>query len=464
MDYGQFFITTAIDYVNSVPHIGHAYEKIAADVVARYWRARGAKVFFLTGTDEHGAKVAEAARHQNLSPKIFTDQVVQKYKNTWRALNLSYDYFIRTTEPAHEKFVQEFIQKIYNNGEIYKDKYAGLYCVGCEEYKNKSELEDGKICSIHHKECQLIEEEIYFFRLSKYQNQLIEAIQGRKILIEPEKRRNEIFQFLTKEPLRDLAISRSKVEWGIPVPWDKGQTIYVWVDALLNYISGGHGFWPAQLQIVGKDIFRFHAIIWPALLLAAGLELPEQLFIHGFLTVNGQKISKTLGNVIDPVEIAQVYGADPLRYFLFREVPFGEDGDFSLARFDERYRADLANDLGNLLQRVLMMAQKYKLTWTYRPSMKKYPKIDQAMENLNFAQALNLIWVIINNANKMIDTEKPWELAKNSPEKLVKLITELLNILNDVSRLIAPFMPETSEKMIIQLKTNRIQPLFPRRK
>lgn len=460
----KFFITTPIYYVNDSPHIGHAYTTIAADILARYWKGRGAKVFFLTGTDEHGLKIAQAAGKNNVSPKDFVDRVSQQYQNAWQALNINYDNFIRTTDPAHEKFVQAFLQKIYDNSEIYKDKYQGLYCIGCEEYKNEKDLEKGNICPLHKQECDLIEEEIYFFKLSKYQDQILEAIQGGKLIIEPESRRNEIFQFLAKEPLKDLAISRSKVPWGIAVPWDKSQTIYVWVDALLNYLSGGEGFWPPQLQLIAKDIFRFHAIIWPAMLMAAGLDLPKKLFIHGYFTINGQKMSKTLGNVIDPVEIAKVYGVDPLRYFLFREVPFGEDGDFSLARFDERYRADLANDLGNLLQRTLMMAQKYKLLWTYQAPTKKYPAIDKAMEGLRFHEALNLIWQVINNANKQIDQRKPWELAKTDQSKLVELLAELLNTLNDVAKLIAPFMPETAEKMVTQLKTNRIQPLFPRQK
>lgn len=464
MSYEKFFITAAIDYVNSIPHIGHAYEKIAADILARYYRNQGVKVSYLVGTDEHGMKVAQAAQKNKITPKDFVDQISQKYQDTWKALNVGYDQFIRTTDPDHEKFVQEFLQKIYDNGEIYKDKYQGLYCVGCEEYKTENELDKGKICPLHQKECDLIEEDIYFFKLSKYQNQIIEAIQSRKLVIEPESRRNEIFRFLAKEPLKDLAITRSKVPWGIAVPWDKNQTIYVWVDALLCYLSGGEGYWPPQLQLVGKDIFRFHAIIWPAMLMAAGYELPEKLFIHGFLTVNGQKMSKTLGNVLNPAEIAEVYGADALRYFLFREVPFGEDGDFSLARFDERYRADLANDLGNLLQRTLMMAQKYKLTWIYQAPTKKYPEIDKAIEELRFADALNLIWQEISSANKKIDHEKPWTLVETDKPKLAEIMAELLNTLNDVSKLIAPFMPETSEKMITQLKTNRIQPLFPRKK
>ena len=464
MDYGRFFITTAIDYLNSVPHIGHAYEKIGADITARYWRGRGAEVYFLTGTDEHGAKVAQSALNKEIKPKEFVDEMADKYKTTWEALNISYDNFVRTTDPGHEKFVQDFMQKLYDNGDIYKDKYNGLYCVGCEEYKVVEDLEPGNICPIHKKECQKIEEEIYFFKLSKYQDQIIEAIQSKKFLIEPETRRNEIFKFIAKETLRDLAVSRSKVEWGIALPWDSSQTIYVWVDALLNYISGSKGLWPAQLQLVGKDIFRFHAIIWPALLIAAGYELPEKLFIHGFLTVNNQKISKTTGNVIDPVEIAQIYGADALRYFIFREVPFGADGDFSLDRFDSRYRSDLANDLGNLLQRTIVMANNSQVNWTYSQSIKKYPEIDAAMEELKFSEALTLIWKIISELNVQIDAEKPWVLAKTNPVKNEEILSGMLSTLSDIAKLIEPFMPETSAKMVAQLKNRKPEPLFPRKK
>jgi methionyl-tRNA synthetase len=464
MDRGRFFITTPIFYANSAPHIGHANAIIAADILARYWKNRGAEVFFLTGTDEHGAKVAQAAAEKNMQPKAFVEKVSLQYKAAWSFLNIEYDNFIRTTESYHEKFVQEFLQKLYDNGDIYKDKYSGLYCVACEEYKIKKELLPGDICPIHKTKCQKVFEEIYFFKLSKYQNQIMEAIQSKKLVIEPEKRKNEVFQFLAKEPLRDLAITRSKVPWGIPVPWDKSQTIYVWVDALLNYISGSRGLWPPTIQLLGKDIFRFHAIIWPALLLATGYELPEKLFVHGFLTVNGQKISKTIGNVIDPIEIAKVYGVDALRYFLFREVPFGEDGNFSIDRFEKRYKSDLANDLGNLLQRVLVMKQKYKIKWDYKISTRVYRHINQAIEDLHFSAALEAIWKMISEANKQIDMERPWELAKTNPDRLNKLIGGLLEALSDIANLVSPFMPETSRKIIDQLETGRMVPLFPRKK
>lgn len=462
MHRGRFFITTSIHYVNAQPHIGHAYEMLAADILSRYWRKRGAEVFFLTGTDEHGLKVQQAAMKENIAPKEFADRISAQYKTAWAFLNIKYDNFIRTTDPSHEKFVQGFVQKLHDLGEIYKDKYEGIYCIGCEEYKIAEDLEPGQICPIHKKKCEKVSENIYFFKLSKYQDQLMEAIQSKKLIIEPEARRNEIFQFLSKEPLQDLAISRSKVDWGVPVPWDKTQTIYVWVDALLNYLSGSRGIWPASLQLIGKDIFRFHAIIWPAMLLAGGYELPEKIFIHGFLTVNGQKMSKTVGNVIDPTELAKVYGVDALRYFLFREVPFGSDGDFSIDRFEKRYKADLANDLGNLLQRVIVVANNHQIKWDYLVPDQKYYEIDLAMEELRFSDALSLIWAIITEANKAIDMEKPWEKGKD-PEKTKKFLSGLLHTLALISGLLEPFMPETSKKMIDQLETGKAEPLFPRK-
>lgn len=459
-----FFVTTAIDYVTEPPHIGHAYEKLAADIVARYWRRRGREVFFLTGTDEHGLKVAQAAQKRGLEPKQFASENALKYQATWSALEIKYDNFIRTTDPEHEKYVQEFVQKLYDLGEIYKDRYQGLYCVGCEEYKVSNELLPGNICPIHKTKCQGVYEDVYFFRLSRYQSQILNCLKTERIKIEPLKRRHEIISFLTKEPLQDLAISRSKVSWGIPIPWDKSQTIYVWIDALLNYITGSRGNWPPSLHIIGKDIFRFHCIIWPAMLLATGLELPRKIFIHGFLTVGGEKLSKSRGNVIDPLQIAKMYGVDALRYFLFREVPFGQDGDFSIDRFEKRYRADLANDLGNLVQRVITMANKYQISWQYRTITKPFRGIDQAIEDLAFDKALDLIWQIITEANQRIDSEKPWELAKNNPEKLSEVIALLLQAISQIAYQIEPFLPETSWSIIEQLKSLKPYVLFPRKK
>ena len=457
-----FFITTAIHYVTDIPHIGHAYEMIAADILARYWRRRGRDIFYLAGTDEHGQKIMQAAQKKGVPPKEFVDEISLHYKAAWAALEIRYDNFIRTTDPAHEKYVQEFVQKLYDLGEIYKDRYEGLYCIGCEEYKTKNELSVSNICKIHKTKCEGVFEDIYFFKLSKYQKQLIDVIEKKKIEIEPIERRNEILSFLKKEPLRDLAISRSKVSWGVPLPWDKTQTIYVWVDALLNYITGARGHWPPSLQLIGKDIFRFHCIIWPALLLATGLELPRKIFIHGFLTVDGEKISKSRGNIIDPLQIARIYGVDALRYFLFSEMPFGQDGDFTIDRFEKRYCSDLANDLGNLVQRVIIMANRYKISWQYKTVTKSYFQIDRAIENLEFHKALNLIWDIVVEANKKVDTEKPWELFEKDPKKLEEVISQLLGAISQIAFQIDPFLPETSWLIVEQLKSMKPDHLFPR--
>lgn len=459
-----FFVTTAIDYASDLPHIGHAQEKIAADILARYWRRRGREVFFLTGTDEHGLKVFQAAQKKGQEPKAFVDEIALKYQATWSALEIKYDNFIRTTDPEHEKYVQQFVQKLYELGEVYKDRYQGLYCVGCEEYKVKSELLPGNLCPIHKTPCQAVYEDVYFFRLSKYKEEILNIIKQKKIIVEPESRRNEIISFLTKEPLQDLAISRSNVSWGIPIPWDTSQTIYVWVDALLNYITGSRGNWPPSLHIIGKDIFRFHCIIWPAMLLAVGLEQPRKIFIHGFLTIDGERISKTKGNIIDPLQIAKIYGVDPLRYFLFREAPFFQDGDFSVDRFERRYKADLANDLGNLVQRVLALANQNKIVWQYRTITKPFHQIDQAIEDLKFDRALELIWDIITEANQRIDAEKPWELAKTNPKRLTEIISQLLQALSQIAYELEPFMPETAWSITEQLKSLKPYVLFPRKK
>ncbi|MBM2821122.1 MAG: metG [Candidatus Berkelbacteria bacterium] len=457
-----FYITTAIDYVTDLPHIGHAYEKTAADILTRYWRRRGRNVFFLTGTDEHGLKVAQAAQKKGQEVREFVENIALKYKATWSAIEIKYDNFIRTTDPEHEKYVQQFVQKLYDMGEIYKDRYQGLYCVGCEEYKTVSELLPGNTCSVHKTLCQAVFEDVYFFRLSKYQEKILDIIQSGKMLVEPVERRNEIISFLTKQPLQDLAMSRSKVSWGILVPWDTSQTIYVWIDALLNYITGSRGNWPPSLQLIGKDIFRFHCIIWPALLMAMGYELPRKILIHGFLTINGERISKTTGNTIDPLQIVKMYGVDPLRYFLFREVPFGQDGDFSVDRFEKRYKSDLANDLGNLVQRVLTMAVKYNIKWEYKTITKPFHQIDQAIEDLKFDKALELIWDMITESNQKIDLEKPWQL-ENNPKKLTEIISQLLQTLSQIAFQIDPFMPETSWAIIEQLKSRKAYVIFPRK-
>lgn len=472
----KFYVTTPIYYVNDVPHIGHAYTTIAADVLARHHRQKGDDVFFLTGTDEHGAKIAEAAARAGKEPEIFVDELAPKFQEVWKKLNINYSEFFRTTNPEHEKMVSEFIQKIYNNGFIEKRSYTGLYCVSCERYYKPEELIDGK-CPDHNRECVEQSEENYFFLLSKFQDQLIKKIELGEMVIGPASRKNEILSKL-KLGLEDVSISRTNVKWGIPVPFDPDQTIYVWFDALLNYFTATkiyhkEDFWPADLHLMAKDILWFHAVIWPAMLSAYGgadFPLPRQVFAHGFFTINGQKMSKTLGNVIDPNEVVDKFGADAVRYALLREFPFGEDGDISVKKIGERYKNDLGNSLGNLLQRVVAMINKYnvkvdpskKNLISDTVSMLHQPSINKLIEELRFDTALVNIWRVVDFCNRAINENKPWELAKSDKTKLDELLQIISEYLFRISEAIAPFMPETAEKMKKQLETLQPEPLFPR--
>ncbi|MBO7238210.1 MAG: methionine--tRNA ligase, partial [Elusimicrobiaceae bacterium] len=363
----KFFITTPIYYVNSVPHIGHAYTTIALDILARYKRQQGADVHFLTGTDEHGANIEKSATAKGVSPQEWTDQISAQYRQMWKELNISYDDFIRTTDPKHEHVVQAVFEKLLKQGDIYKGSYSGKYCLSCEQYYDESEMLEGGLCPVHKRPLTEVHEETYFFKLSKYEQPLLKFYAENPGFLSPKYRANEILSFV-KSGLRDLSVSRTKVKWGVQVPSDPAHTVYVWFDALINYISAtGAGtvlcedkaeheahlaklgaksfedFWPADVHLVGKEIFRFHSVIWPAMLMALGLPLPKKVFAHGWWTVEGEKMSKSLGNVVNPVELAQKYGVDPVRAFLFREVPFGQDGDFSMTSFKNRYNSDLAN-------------------------------------------------------------------------------------------------------------------------
>jgi len=475
----KYYLTTPIYYVNDKPHIGHAYTTIAADILARYWRKKGRDVFFLAGSDEHGKKIEQAAKRANLSVKEFVDKASKVFMDTWKKLKISNDFFIRTTDPAHVLLVQNFLKEVFKKGDIYRGTYCGLYCVSCEAYLREDELNEGR-CPIHKQIPERIKEKVYFFRLSKFQKELIALIQDKKLDLEPEERRNEVLSFLQKQTLEDLAISRSKVKWGIPLPWDNNQTVYVWVDALLNYVSApqmaGEKLWPANLHLLAKDILRFHAIIWPALLLSAGMELPKKIFIHGYLTSNGEKMSKTRGNVIDPLFISKKYGIEALRYYLFREVAFGKDGDFSEKKLKNVYNSELSNELGNLLQRTLTMINKYRVKISKDKAEKRIERsgIEEAIENLRFKEALQGINDLVKKANTLIDEKKPWKLypkvkqassvglTTDRQKQFYGLFENLIGTLSVSADLLEPFMPESSAKIKNQLETKNPKPVFPK--
>jgi len=463
-----FFITTPIYYVDDVPHIGHAYTTIAADVLARYHRLLGEEVFFLTGTDEHGLRVSQGAKAQDLTPREFTEKLAPQFVTIWNSLNLSYNFFIRTTDPHHEKIVQEFLTKLYKRGFIYEGVYEGPYCVGCEKFVTEGELKNG-VCSLHpHLLPTRIKEKNYFFKLSAFQKQLITFFEKKEAIF-PQERRNEILGKLKKEKLKDLSISRAGVTWGIPVPWDKKQTIYVWVDALLNYYSatqfvrGKKKFWPADLHLIGKDILWFHTVIWYALLLAADLPLPKKVFAHGFFTIEGQKMSKSLGNVIAPQKLIQQFGVDETRYLLLSEFPFGADGDISLDRFRQRYNAELANGLGNLVSRVAKLCETSGFNFEDTPTSHFFSKpFQSALSKYRIDEALSDIWVDIHALDAAIDKAKPWKL---SGKELFKNLLGVISVIRHIAFDLQPFMPETAEKIQKQFAGPKIKanpPLFPR--
>ena len=452
----KFYITTAILYTNGPPHIGFAFELVLTDVLARYHRLLGDDTYFLTGTDEHGATVVKGAAKAGKSVKDFVDEMASKAEELTKVLNISNDDFIRTSDQTRH---WPAAQKLWNSikDDLYKKNYEGLYCVGHEAFMKKSDLVDG-VCPLHKTEPEKIKEENWFFKLTKYKKEVKKRIESGEMKIVPETRKQEILNLI--DDAEDVSFSRPSkdLKWGIPVPDDDTQTMYVWADALTNYISAlGYAeenpkfekFWPADVHLVGKDILRFHAMIWPAMLLSAGLPLPKAIYVHGFITVDGEKMSKTIGNVVDPFEAVQKYGAEVVRYFLLREIPPGDDGDFSYKKLEERYNGDLANGLGNLIQRVATLIEKgfnggdvyYKKTGTVEFS------VDKFIESFQLHQALNGIWLLIDMANLHINDKAPWSLIERNPEEFEKTMMHILNMINLISYNLQPFMPETAENI-----------------
>jgi methionyl-tRNA synthetase len=461
----KYFVTTPIYYINDVPHIGHAYTTFAADLLARYHRAKGDPTFFLTGTDENSQKTVVAARKSKKDLKVYTDLLARKWQETWNKLGISNDDFIRTTEPRHKKIVREIFEKINKNGDLYRGRYKGLYCVGHEAFLKEDDLDSKGLCPDHKTKPDKIVEENYFFKLSKYQKALIEHYKKNPQFVEPKERYNEIFNFI-KSGLQDISVTRQTQKWGIPAPIDQQQVIYVWFDALINYISADPKKWPADVHIIGKDILRFHAVIWPAMLLSAGYGLPKKVFAHGFFTVDDEKISKSLGNTIDPIALSEKYGTDPLRYYLFKEFPFGNDGDFSHKRLEEVYNADLANGLGNLVARVAKLCEKADLKVPkYSQENKFDDSYNKALENLRFQEALTIIWDKISTVDRLIDKTKPWELIKKDVQRAGAVLTKIVGEIREINNLITPFLPETAREITKQFAGPKIKsgkPLFPR--
>ena len=470
----SFYITTPIYYPSAKLHIGHAYCTTIADAMARFKRLAGYDVFFLTGSDEHGQKIQQAAEKEGVTPIEYVDKIVAGFQALWKRLHISNDDFLRTSEPRHHRVVQEFFRRAKAKGDVYKGEYTGLYCTPCESYWTELQLDENGCCPDCHRPVQQVSEEAYFFKLSNYADRLLKHIEDNPDFIQPVSRRNEMISFI-KQGLDDLCISRTSFDWGIPVPDDEKHVIYVWFDALTNYVTAAgffddpekfRKFWPADVHLVGKEIVRFHSIIWPAILMSLDLPLPKQIYGHGWLIVNGDKMSKSKGNVVDPNLLIDEFGADAIRYFLLREIALGQDGNFSRDALIGRINADLANDLGNLLHRTLNMIGKFQNGVIEAATTKSETDEDlmtgaaallhdyeTAMEKMDLSRAIKWLWTFIGRANKYIDETAPWALAKD-PSKKAELATVMYNLaesLRVISVLVSPFMPETAPKIWAQL-------------
>ena len=475
------YITTPIYYVNDKPHLGHAYTTIVADILNKYYVNKLGKdnTYFLTGTDEHGAKIAEASDKAGISPQEFTDNISEEYKKAWENLGISYNQFIRTTSDKHKDIVIKILNTLKEKDIIYKDNYEGLYCIGCEKFLTDNDLEDGK-CPDHNKEPELLKEENWFFKLDEFLPKIKKVIESGELKIYPEGRKKEVLGLIDKQDLPNFSISRSKksVSWGIDLPWDEDQKVYVWIDALSNYITSLEypdgeefkKFWPADIQLLAVDILKFHAVFWPAILMALDIPLPKALYIHGFFTVNGKKMSKTLGNVISPNELVDKYGAEASKYLILSQFSFGNESDIKVNEFDAKYNADLVNGLGNLVNRITNMIENYldgDIGLDKIPELALVNNVNNNIEELKFRDALLDIWKEIQKSNILIDQKKPWVLAKEDKLDEVKdILQELIISIYNIAVCLKPFMPEMSKKILDIITAKSIKkpkkPLFER--